>query len=257
MNERRLFGVTFTLAEFAALLVHQGPEGTEDSRWFRITKLPSGSVPLYIVPDVARATVVVVFSHPTAAVVLPGAAFVEDRAQIEWRQDTPAGVERLSIDREPIGTIPAMRGPRRAERAETEVRGLGGYQGAPRPANATPPPGPAASVPVAPAAELRRPFDPEREAVFCARCGRRCERGGHMTGVFLMCPAHGEFTIGPLVVMDSRKRAERFARAFSGEDPGPEPEGGHYDDERWEIVFRSEQERAMWDNCRAIDELRP
>lgn len=77
--------------------------------------------------------------------------------------------------------------------------------------------------------DVRIPFDPATESLYCGRCGRKCEEGGHLTGRFIMCPRHGEFTIGPVVMYDDN-------------------------DQRWYI----EADRAfegMWGNCKAIDAL--
>lgn len=71
------------------------------------------------------------------------------------------------------------------------------------------------------------PFDMDNESVFCARCGRKCEMLGHLMSQFMLCPVHGEFTIAPVVMRH--------------------PNGG------WNIHFKDDQEKAMWDTCRQVD----
>lgn len=80
-------------------------------------------------------------------------------------------------------------------------------------------------------ANIKEPFDIETEKLFCARCGRQCEPLGHMMGMFLLCPVHGEFTMAPTVMKD---------------DYG-----------KWNIHYRDEHDmwKQMWDSCKAIDEM--
>lgn len=75
--------------------------------------------------------------------------------------------------------------------------------------------------------ERTQPFDIERESLYCARCGRKCVPVGHLTGRFLMCPVHGEFTIAPVVMQH---------------------------EDGWRIHHRDDQARAMWETCRYVDE---
>lgn len=73
----------------------------------------------------------------------------------------------------------------------------------------------------------KKPFDIEREHAFCGFCGRERIPGGHMLSTFLMCPQHGEFTPGPVILLGARG---------------------------WEIHFRDEGERQSWETCAYISE---
>lgn len=81
--------------------------------------------------------------------------------------------------------------------------------------------------------ELTQPFDPETEAIYCARCGQRLVESGHMLYLFLLCPTHGEFTIAPVVM--------RVDDLVTGDE-------GH-----WEIHFKDRQDLSMWETCQYID----
>lgn len=97
------------------------------------------------------------------------------------------------------------------------------------------------STPIAPEPrEIRLPFDPEKESIFCARCGRKCEPLGHLMAMFLLCPTHGEFTIAPVVMQNADKFDLNTGEVVKG-------------DRSWSIKFDSEQDRMEWQTCREID----
>lgn len=76
------------------------------------------------------------------------------------------------------------------------------------------------------ATRIRKPFDPDSEPIFDARCGRKLEPIGHGFALFMLCPVHGEFTIAPMVIKL---------------------------DTGWVIEHRDAQAEGMWETCRAID----
>lgn len=83
------------------------------------------------------------------------------------------------------------------------------------------------------------PFDIEKESLYCGACGQKCVVMGHMTGRFLLCPTHGEFTIAPVVMFVHAHNAFMLERGLDNEG-------------QWEIQFESETSRAMWETCRFL-----
>lgn len=84
--------------------------------------------------------------------------------------------------------------------------------------------------------DVRVLFDPDRESLYCGRCGQKCEPLGHLMSIFLLCPTHGEFTIAPVVMRNTRN-------AFH-------PEG----DNKW-YMHCDATVQGMWETCRHLDAL--
>lgn len=95
--------------------------------------------------------------------------------------------------------------------------------------------------------DIRIPFDPETQSLWCSRCGQKLVKSGHMMSEFMLCPTHGEFTMAPVVMREPE-------RVLGG------PPDFHFvasespDAGRW-FMHLDAMTAGMWANCEAIDEL--
>ena len=80
-------------------------------------------------------------------------------------------------------------------------------------------------------------FDIDKDNVFCGYCGTERVIRGHMTSTFLMCPKHGEFTIGPTIMLND-------GNPFDPDDNG---------DGLWYIHHEDEINKMMWETCALLD----
>lgn len=96
------------------------------------------------------------------------------------------------------------------------------------------------------------PFDPNTEKIYCAYCGKQRQPISHMFSGFMMCPDHGEFTPGPLVVYNARVPAE-MVKAM-GKDESVADEINKNRDDKWYIHFNDQSEMYSWQTCQTIQE---
>jgi len=93
--------------------------------------------------------------------------------------------------------------------------------------------------------EVRIPFDPDTQSLWCSRCGSKLERSAHMFSEFLMCARHGEFTMAPIVIREPEKvmgGPPKFELVTN-----PSPDAG-----KWFLIL-DETQAGMWSTCEAID----
>jgi hypothetical protein len=93
--------------------------------------------------------------------------------------------------------------------------------------------------------EVRIPFDPDTESLYCSRDGIKLEKSGHMFSEFLLCPRHGEFTIAPVVIREPEKVVQMMP-PFEVV-PNTSPDAG-----KWFMVG-DDTLRGMWETCKVVD----
>lgn len=93
--------------------------------------------------------------------------------------------------------------------------------------------------------DVRIPFDPDTESMYCARDGIKLEKSSHMSFEGMMCPRHGEFTIAPVIM----RQPERIIGGPPKFDivPNPSPDAG-----KW-FIHTDPTTASMWETCKHVD----
>lgn len=92
--------------------------------------------------------------------------------------------------------------------------------------------------------DVRIPFDPDTEVLYCSRDGAKLEKSGHLFSEFMLCPNHGEFTIAPVVMREPTEVVDPITFKIG---PSESPDAG-----KWFMLADATLE-GMWNTNKALD----